>query len=103
MRHPVAFGDDGLGNSSYLVEPGDGRPLVLDPSRRPGGAGSARARRGIGAASSVETHLHADVVSGSRESAALGAQLIAPRAAGLESPADGPADADEVKLGGLVL
>jgi len=31
--HPVL--DEGLGTSSYLVEVGDGRALVVDPSRDP--------------------------------------------------------------------
>ena len=28
--------DEGLGNSSYLVDLGDGRALIVDPSRVPG-------------------------------------------------------------------
>ena len=31
--HPVI--DEGLGNSAYLVELGDGRALVVDPARDP--------------------------------------------------------------------
>jgi len=33
---PIAFVDDGLGNSSYLVDLGAGRALVVDPARHPG-------------------------------------------------------------------
>jgi glyoxylase-like metal-dependent hydrolase (beta-lactamase superfamily II)/rhodanese-related sulfurtransferase len=103
MTAPVAFVDDGLGNSSYLVDLGDRRALVIDPTRHPGGYLGEGERRGLEVAYSVETHLHADFVSGSRELAALGAQVIAPRAAGLEFPAHGLADGDEVDLGGLRL
>ena len=35
VRAPVAFVDEGLGNSSYLIGLGDGRALALDPSRDP--------------------------------------------------------------------
>ena len=31
----VALVDEGLGNSSYLVDLGDGRALVVDPARDP--------------------------------------------------------------------
>jgi len=31
--HPVV--DEGLGNSAYLVELGDGRALAVDPARDP--------------------------------------------------------------------
>jgi len=31
----VAIVDEGLGNSSYLVDLGDGRALAIDPSRDP--------------------------------------------------------------------
>ena len=33
MGEIVTFRDQGLGNASYLVDLGDGRGLVLDPSR----------------------------------------------------------------------
>jgi rhodanese-related sulfurtransferase len=43
---------------------------VLDPSRDPGPYPAAARRRGLRLAYTVETHLHADFVSGSRELAA---------------------------------
>ena len=98
-----AIVDDGLGNSSYLVDLGDGRALAVDPSRHPGGYLRRAEQRGLTIAYTVETHLHADFVSGSRELAALGAQVVAPLAAGLEYPARGLDHGDEVDLGGLTL
>ena len=95
--------DEGLGNSSYLVDLGDGRALALDPSRHPAGYLRRAEQRGLTIAYSVDTHLHADFVSGSRELAALGAQVVAPSAAGLEYPARGLGHGDELDLGGLTL
>jgi glyoxylase-like metal-dependent hydrolase (beta-lactamase superfamily II)/rhodanese-related sulfurtransferase len=64
----------------------------------------ARAQqRGLTIAYTVETHLHADFVSGSRELAALGAKVVAPSAAALEFPAHGMDHGDEVHLSGLTL
>jgi glyoxylase-like metal-dependent hydrolase (beta-lactamase superfamily II) len=95
--------DEGLGNSSYLVDLGDGRALALDPSRHPGPYLEGAQQRGLSIAFTAETHLHADFVSGSRELAGLGAQVVAPAGAHLEFPARGLGDGDELELGGLVL
>jgi glyoxylase-like metal-dependent hydrolase (beta-lactamase superfamily II)/rhodanese-related sulfurtransferase len=95
--------DEGLGNSSYVVDIGDRRALVLDPERDPGWYLAAAEHRGLRLAYTVETHLHADFVSGSRELAARGAQVLASAAGGLEFPHRGLGDGDEVALGGLTL
>ena len=81
--------DEGLGNCSYVVDLGDGRALVLDPSRDPRPYLADAESRGLRIALSAETHLHADFISGSRELAARGAGVIAARAAGLEHPHHG--------------
>jgi glyoxylase-like metal-dependent hydrolase (beta-lactamase superfamily II)/rhodanese-related sulfurtransferase len=99
----ITIRDRGLGNSSYLVDLGDGRGLVLDPSRDPGPYLAAAADRGLRLAFAVETHLHADFVSGGRELAAGGATVLAPAAAELAFPHRGLGDGDEVDLGGLGL
>jgi hydroxyacylglutathione hydrolase len=99
----VPIVDTGLGNSSYLVGLGDGRALVLDPSRHPAPYLAAAERRGWTVAYAVETHLHADFVSGSRELGALGAAVLAPAAARLEHPGRGLDDGDDVDLEGLTL
>jgi len=95
--------DEGLGNSSYLLDLGDGRALAIDPERDPGPYLAAAERRGLVIAYTAETHLHADFVSGSRELAARGAQVIASAAGGLEFGHRGLGDGDEVDLGGLTL
>jgi len=103
MAEIVTFRDEGLGNSSYLVDLGDGRGLVLDPSRDPAPYLAAARRRGLRLAWSVETHLHADFVSGSRELTAMGATVVAPAAARLRFPHRGLGDGEELDLGGLSL
>jgi glyoxylase-like metal-dependent hydrolase (beta-lactamase superfamily II)/rhodanese-related sulfurtransferase len=100
---PVAFVDDGLGNSSYLVDLGDQRALVVDPTRHPAGYLAEAERRGLDIAFAVETHLHADFVSGARELGALGASLLVPGAGGHEFPVRGLVDGEEVDLAGLTL
>lgn len=103
MAEIVTVVDEGLGNSSYVVDIGDRRALVLDPERDPGWYLAAAADRGLQVAYTVETHLHADFVSGSRELAARGAQVVASAAGGLAFPHRGLADGDELDLGGLTL
>src|SRR6266702_164267 len=99
--HPVT--DEGLGNTAWLVELGDRRALVIDPERDPAPYLAAAERRGLVVAYAAETHLHADFVSGSRELAARGAQVLAARAARLEFAHQGLDDGAELDLGGLVL
>lgn len=95
--------DEGLGNSSYLVELGDGGALIVDPERDPRPYLSELDRRGLRARFVIETHLHADFVSGSRELVALGAELWAPAGAELEYRHRPLGDGEELDLGGLTL
>ena len=100
---PVAFVDEGLGNSSYLLDLGDGRALVVDPARDARPYLAAAERAGLSIAYTVETHLHADFLTGSRELAALGATVLASQTAGIEWPHRGFGDGDAFDLGGLHL
>jgi hydroxyacylglutathione hydrolase len=100
--HPVV--DEGLGNSAYVVELGDGRALVIDPARDPTPYLQLVRWRRLQLAYAVETHLHADFLTGSRELAATaGAQILAPRASRLGFAHQGLEDGEEVDLGGLTL
>jgi glyoxylase-like metal-dependent hydrolase (beta-lactamase superfamily II)/rhodanese-related sulfurtransferase len=100
--HPVV--DEGLGNSAYVVELGDGRALVVDPARDPTPYLELARWRRLRIAFAVETHLHADFLTGSRELAAAdGAQVLVPRASRLGFPHRGLEDGEEVDLGGLTL
>lgn len=95
--------DEGLGNSSYLVALGDRRALVVDPSRDPSPYLSLAQQLGLRIAFALETHLHADFISGSRELAGFGAAILAPRASRLTVAHRGLEDGEEVDLGGLAL
>ena len=99
----VPLVDEGLGNASYLVALGGGRALVLDPSRNPAPYVELAERLNLRIAFAVETHLHADFVSGSRELAAFGATILAPAASHLATAYRGLEDGEEVDLNGLTL
>jgi hydroxyacylglutathione hydrolase len=100
--HPVV--DEGLGNSAYVVELGDGRALVVDPARDPTPYLKLARWRRLQLAYAAETHLHADFLTGSRELAATtGAEILAPRASRLDFAHRGLGDGEEVELGGLSL
>jgi hydroxyacylglutathione hydrolase len=100
--HPVV--DEGLGNSAYVVELGDGRALIIDPARDPTPYLELARWRRLRIAYAAETHLHADFLTGSRELAAAdGAQILAPRASRLGFAHRGLEDGEEVDLGGLTL
>ncbi len=103
MSTVVPFVDEGLGNTSYLVDLGERRALVLDPWRDPRPYHRLAAERGLTIAYALETHLHADFVSGSRELAAEGATILAARSAGLGFAYRGLDDGDELDLAGLRL
>jgi hydroxyacylglutathione hydrolase len=96
--------DDGLGNSAYLLDLGDGRALAVDPSRDLRKVYGAAARRGLRVAYAAETHLHADFVSGARQLHANHDAAILASAAG-ERVFDHVrlGDGDEIDLGGLTL
>lgn len=96
--------DEGLGNSTYLVDLGGGRALAVDASRDLRALRRAAARRGLRVAYAADTHLHADFLSGAVQLAAdEGAQVLASAAGERTFPHTGLADGDEVDLGGLTL
>jgi glyoxylase-like metal-dependent hydrolase (beta-lactamase superfamily II)/rhodanese-related sulfurtransferase len=100
--HPVV--DEGLGNSAYVVELGDGLALVVDPARDPTPYLELARWRRLRIVYAVETHLHADFLTGSRElAAAEAAQVLAPRKSRLGFDHRGLEDGEEVDLGGLTL
>ena len=100
----VGIRDEGLGNSSWLVDLGDGSALVVDPRRDPRPYVSAAGRRGLQLRFAAETHLHADFVSGTSELAqAAGAQILASSGAQLAFEHTPVGDTDEIDLGGLTL
>jgi len=73
----IGLVDEGLGNSAYVVDLGDGGGLVVDPERDPRPYLGELDRRGLVPRFVVETHLHADFVSGGRELVQAGGTLMA--------------------------
>jgi len=70
--------DDGLGNSSYLVDLGDGRALAVDASLDLRAMRAEAEQRNLKVAFAADTHLHADFLSGALQLAATdGAQVLA--------------------------
>jgi glyoxylase-like metal-dependent hydrolase (beta-lactamase superfamily II)/rhodanese-related sulfurtransferase len=100
----VPLVDEGLGNSAYLLDLGEGRALAVDPSVDLRTVDRAAARRGLRITFAAETHLHADFLSGARQLAAgHGCRILASAAGGREFPHASLGDGDEVDLGGLTL
>jgi len=100
----VPLVDEGLGNSAYLVDLGDGRALVVDVSRDLRTVHAAAAKRGLSVAFAADTHLHADFLSGAVQlGATAGTKVLASAAGHREFAHTGLHDGDEVDLGGLRL
>jgi hydroxyacylglutathione hydrolase len=78
------FFEEGLAQSSYLIACDRTRQAaVIDPRRDVGQYVSAAEAAGLTITHAIDTHIHADFVSGSRELAALGARVVAGPGAGL--------------------
>jgi glyoxylase-like metal-dependent hydrolase (beta-lactamase superfamily II)/rhodanese-related sulfurtransferase len=102
--HLIPLVDEGLGNSAYLVDLGDGRALAVDAGRDLRSLNVAARRRGLTVAYAADTHLHADFLSGAVQLAHdTGATVLASAAGRRAFPHRGLADGDEVDLGGLRL
>ncbi|RPK90030.1 hypothetical protein [Streptomyces sp. ADI98-10] len=100
--HLIPLVDEGLGNSAYLVDLGDGRALAVDASRDLRALRTAAERRGLTVAYAADTHLHADFLSGAVQLGHdHGASILASVAGGRAFDHHGLADGDEVDLGGL--
>ncbi|MGV9774912.1 MBL fold metallo-hydrolase [Streptosporangium sp. NPDC003464] len=102
--HLIPLVDEGLGNSAYLLDLGDGRALAVDAGRDLRALRAAARRRRLTVAYAADTHLHADFLSGAVQLAHdAGATVLASAAGRRAFPHRGLADGDEVDLGGLHL
>jgi glyoxylase-like metal-dependent hydrolase (beta-lactamase superfamily II)/rhodanese-related sulfurtransferase len=96
--------DEGLGNSAYLLDLGDGRALAIDPSLDLRAVHRAAAEHRLRIALAAETHLHADFLSGARQLAREhGARILASAAGQRTFDHVRLVDGDEIDLGGLTL
>ncbi len=90
-----------LGNTTYLVaDPDSGEAVAVDPLRDVDQYLAAAERLNVRITGSVETHVHNDFVSGSRElQHEAGAQIYAAADAGLEFPFEAVHEGSEVRIG----
>ena len=80
MMRVFPFVHEGLGNSSYLVDTGGGNALVIDPDRTTRRYLEAADGRGLTITGALETHVHADFVTGAIElKTATGATIYSPQ------------------------
>lgn len=104
MKDIVPFVHEGLGNSSYLVGLGKGEALVVDPDRSAGRYLAEAATRGWRITAVLETHLHADFVSGALElRGATGAELFVPEQAHVRFPHRAVAAGDCIRFNDTAL
>lgn len=93
------FVDEGLGHSSYLIDLGDGTAAILDPPRFPAEHLAAARAQGTAPLWTIDTHSHADYITGSPSLAAKsGVTFVAPTASKLETPHQGVRDEELVGL-----
>jgi len=98
----LSFVHEGLGNSSYLVELPSGEAVLVDPDRSVGRYLAAAQANGWRIEHVLETHLHADFVSGSRELAAVsGATIWGATDAKLAFPHNPIGAAETITIGGV--
>lgn len=96
--------DEGLGNSCYVVDLGDGSALVVDPPRDLRGVRAVTRRAGLRIRFAADTHLHADFLSGARQLAHDDGAIVLASAAGQRRfDHRGLVEGDQVDLGGLTL
>ena len=101
---PATVVDDGLGNTCYVLDLGDGGALVVDPPRDLRFVRAAAEEAGLRIRFVADTHLHADFLSGAVQLAHDdGAEVLASAAGHREFGHRGLVDGDEVDLGGVVL
>src|SRR5262245_64747219 len=84
--------DEGLGNSAYLVDLGDGRALAVDAARDLRTLRAAADARGLTIAFAADTHLHADFLTGAVQLAHDDGATVLASAAGRRAFAHVPLD-----------
>ncbi|MGE3445947.1 MAG: rhodanese-like domain-containing protein [Acidimicrobiia bacterium] len=93
------FVDEGLGHSSYVIDLDDGTAAVVDPPRFPTEQEALLDRAGWDLRWTIDTHSHADYVTGSPGLVARrGITFVAPAASNLETPHRAIVDGEQVAL-----
>ena len=87
MIEILSFVDEGLGHSSYLIDLGDGTAAIVDPSRFPTEHLAAARTSRLAPRWTIDTHSHADYVTGSPSLTTHDeVTFVAPAASRLETP-----------------
>lgn len=98
------FVDEGLGHSSYVIDLGDGSAAIVDPPRFPAAQEALIVRSGWRLLWTIDTHSHADYVTGSPGLVARRqATFLAPAASNLETPHRPVRDGEPVELAASVV
>src|SRR5215831_16288103 len=98
------FYDEGLAQASYLVGCDRTRQaVVIDPRRDVAIYVEAARQAGATIAAAIETHVHADFVSGARELAAIGARVVTGPGAGLADEHHEARDHETLSVGEVTL
>lgn len=98
------FFDEGLAQASFLVACGRTREAaVIDPRRDVDIYVAAAKRHGLTITTAIETHIHADFVSGARELAALGARVVAGPGADLQFDHHAASHLERLAIGDIPL
>ncbi len=93
------FVDEGLGHSSYVIDLGDGAAALVDPPRFPIAHESLIDRSGWHLVWTIDTHSHADYITGSPGLVARrSATFIAPTASHLATSHRGITDGEQLQL-----
>lgn len=96
--------DAGLAQASYLLASDRTREaVVIDPRRDVDVYVAAASQSSLRIVAAIETHIHADFVSGARELQAIGAETLAGPGASLKFPAREMKHGDRVVVGDLTL
>src|SRR5712692_9745425 len=95
--------DEALGNTSSLIEVGDGQAVVIDPPRDVDAHLALARRLGLDIAETFDTHLHADYLSGAAELAARGAKTTVPRGASAPWAGTAIGDGERITYGAMAL
>src|SRR6476469_9647426 len=98
------FYDEGLSQASYLVGCEQAKQaVVIDPRRDASIYVEAARQHGMTLVASIETHVHADFVSGARELTACGARVVTGPGAGLAYEHHETFDGEVMRAGGVSL
>jgi hydroxyacylglutathione hydrolase len=100
----LRFFDDGLAQSSYLIGCDRTREAaIIDPRRDVDVYVEAARQHGLTLTHAIDTHVHADFVSGARELAQTGARHVAGPGAAMEVEYHEARDGEELRIGSLAL